>query len=360
MPCDLQVPGFSGIDLRGKAVAVESRCTPSPRGLPCPRRFLQRTLTSPAPPSIPSSDRAAGARILARSFYRELRGERLHPEAASRAFHRAHRPHHPRPPVGAQGSSVAAVPSCARPQGRRPGAVRHSQDERGRSALTGCMAEPICPSPKEASTWLDSAINGFGRIGRCILRAAIERGENLEVVAHQRHRQTPKTLAHLLQVRLGARRLRRQGHGHRGRASSSTARRSPSPPRRIPAKLPLEGARRRRGAGVHGPLHRPREARASTSRPARRRCSSPRPPRARTSRSASASTTRSTTRRSTTSSPTRRAPPTASRRWPRCCMDSFGIEQRADDHHPPLHQRPAHPRPAAQGPAPRARRRPVA
>ena len=26
------------------------------------------------------------------------------------------------------------------------------------------------------------AINGFGRIGRCILRAAVERGENLEVV----------------------------------------------------------------------------------------------------------------------------------------------------------------------------------
>ena len=42
------------------------------------------------------------------------------------------------------------------------------------------------------------AINGFGRIGRCVLRAAIERGEkNLEVVSINDLTDT-KTLAHLL------------------------------------------------------------------------------------------------------------------------------------------------------------------
>jgi glyceraldehyde 3-phosphate dehydrogenase len=41
------------------------------------------------------------------------------------------------------------------------------------------------------------AINGFGRIGRCVLRAAIERGENLEFVSINDLTDT-KTLAHLL------------------------------------------------------------------------------------------------------------------------------------------------------------------
>jgi len=42
------------------------------------------------------------------------------------------------------------------------------------------------------------AINGFGRIGRCILRAAIERKEDLEIVLIN-DIDSPKTLAHLLQ-----------------------------------------------------------------------------------------------------------------------------------------------------------------
>ncbi len=42
------------------------------------------------------------------------------------------------------------------------------------------------------------AINGFGRIGRCILRAAIQRGEDLEF-ALVNDIDTPQTLAHLLQ-----------------------------------------------------------------------------------------------------------------------------------------------------------------
>src|SRR5437763_13967042 len=40
------------------------------------------------------------------------------------------------------------------------------------------------------------AINGFGRIGRNILRAAIKRGVNLDVV-HINDIDKPKTLAHL-------------------------------------------------------------------------------------------------------------------------------------------------------------------
>ena len=42
------------------------------------------------------------------------------------------------------------------------------------------------------------AINGFGRIGRCILRAALERQEDLEIVLIN-DIDSPKTLAHLLQ-----------------------------------------------------------------------------------------------------------------------------------------------------------------
>src|SRR3979411_1337 len=41
-----------------------------------------------------------------------------------------------------------------------------------------------------------SAINGFGRIGRNILRAAIKRGANLDVV-HINDIDKPKTLQHL-------------------------------------------------------------------------------------------------------------------------------------------------------------------
>jgi len=42
------------------------------------------------------------------------------------------------------------------------------------------------------------AINGFGRIGRCILRAAIERGEAIDI-ALVNDLDSPETLAHLLQ-----------------------------------------------------------------------------------------------------------------------------------------------------------------
>jgi len=40
------------------------------------------------------------------------------------------------------------------------------------------------------------AINGFGRIGRCIMRAALARGEQLEVVAVN-DIDKPSALAHL-------------------------------------------------------------------------------------------------------------------------------------------------------------------
>ena len=68
-------------------------------------------------------------------------------------------------------------------------------------------------------------------------------------------------------------------------------------------------------------------------------------------------------RRRTPSSPTRRAPPTASRRWPRCCNDA--LRHRAGPHHhgARLHERPAaagpgHRDPQRQArPAPHARRR---
>jgi len=40
------------------------------------------------------------------------------------------------------------------------------------------------------------AINGFGRIGRCILRAALARKENIEIVAIN-DLDEPATMAHL-------------------------------------------------------------------------------------------------------------------------------------------------------------------
>ena len=69
------------------------------------------------------------------------------------------------------------------------------------------------------------AINGFGRIGRNFLRAAIERDAPLEIVAVNDITDA-KTLAHLLKYDSVLGRVQGHGRGVRRRASSSTARRS--------------------------------------------------------------------------------------------------------------------------------------
>jgi hypothetical protein len=72
-PCGLQVRDFSENDPHGKAVALESGLHALPPRSTVSEKVSSEKIMTPAPAPIPSFDRAAGARILARSFYRELR-----------------------------------------------------------------------------------------------------------------------------------------------------------------------------------------------------------------------------------------------------------------------------------------------
>ena len=158
-------------------------------------------------------------------------------------------------------------------------------------------------------------INGFGRIGRLAFRAA--RGKDIEVVGIN-DLTDAKTLAHLLKYDSIHGPSPARSKPPRTR-SSSTARRSRSPPRRDPAKLPWKELGAEDRDRVDRPLHRPRRRRQAPrgrrqARDHHRARQGPRrDDRARRERA------RPTTRPSTTSSRTRRAPPTASRRSRRCC-----------------------------------------
>ncbi len=174
-------------------------------------------------------------------------------------------------------------------------------------------------------------INGFGRIGRNVFRAAALGDSDVEIVAVNDITDTG-TLAHLLDYDSVLRPLSRATCTRTTTTCTSTTATSRCFAERDPAKLPwgdlgvdvviestgffterdkaaahLDGGRQeghhlgaRQGPGHHGLPRRQRR--------------------------------RSTTPRRTTSSPTRRAPRTASRRWPRSCMDAFGVEQRLHDH----------------------------
>ena len=198
-------------------------------------------------------------------------------------------------------------------------------------------------------------INGFGRIGRNVFRAAHERRGRHRVGRGQRPRPTPR---------------RSPTCSSTTRSSGRSRARSPSTDsgfivdgkeikrhrRARPGGAAVGRARRRRRDRVDRPVHRSRERRQAPRRrrqegaSSRRRRPSPTSP----SRSASTST-RSTTATSTRSSPTPRARPTAWRRSRR--SSRHGRDQaRPDDDDPRLHRRPAPAGHAAQGPAPRARR----
>ena len=70
------------------------------------------------------------------------------------------------------------------------------------------------------------AINGFGRIGRNVLRAIAEAGrKDIEVVGIN-DLAPVETNAHLSALRLGARPLPRRGHGARAIPSTSVTARS--------------------------------------------------------------------------------------------------------------------------------------
>ena len=68
-------------------------------------------------------------------------------------------------------------------------------------------------------------INGFGRIGRNVFRAAYERGADIEWLAVN-DIGDPKTFAHLLKYDSNYGPFPGEVRGHRHRAASSTARRS--------------------------------------------------------------------------------------------------------------------------------------
>ena len=122
---------------------------------------------------------------------------------------------------------------------------------------------------------LKAGINGFGRIGRNVFRAAHARGEDIDWVGVNDITDT-KTLAHLLkydsilgpfpgEVEHTDDALVVDGEELRVFAE------------RDPATLPWERGGRRRGDRVHRLLHQARRRRQAPRRPARRRSSSPRP-----------------------------------------------------------------------------------
>lgn len=163
------------------------------------------------------------------------------------------------------------------------------------------------------------AINGFGRIGRNVLRALLERASNLEIVAVNDLTE-PATLARLLSYDTTAGRLGRPVTVD-GNALIVDGRRITVLAEREPAQLPwaelgvdivLEATGRftsAKAARAH------LDAGANKSSSVRRRT-------APTSRSRTGSTPTRTTRPCTRSSRTPRARPTRSLRWPRCSTNS--------------------------------------
>ena len=196
-------------------------------------------------------------------------------------------------------------------------------------------------------------INGFGRIGRNILRAARQQGADIEIVAVN-DLTTPATLAHLLKYdtilgpfpgSVGGRR-----HPHRRRPEDQGARRAR--PRQAPLGRPGRRHRRR----VHRPVHRRREGQGAHRRRRQEGHHLRARPRTRTSPSCMGVNDEVV------------RPGQAPHHLQRLVHHQLpgpggqgpqrGLRHRdrPDDHGPRLHQRPAYPGPAAQGPAPGARR----
>ena len=82
-------------------------------------------------------------------------------------------------------------------------------------------------------------INGFGRIGRNVFRAALESQADVEIVAVNDITDN-ETLAHLLKYDSVYGAAEPRTSASRRASSSSAAARSTRSPRRIPASLPVE------------------------------------------------------------------------------------------------------------------------
>ena len=217
----------------------------------------------------------------------------------------------------------------SRPGSRRPRrSVRSSHD--GSTASSGSPRragarsverENDRPRGSDEEMSVRVGINGFGRVGRCMLRSAFERRADLEIVAVNDVADASHARG-AARSRLGVRALPGPGERRRGvdrdrRARGAGARRA------RPARAPLAGARGRRRDRVDRAVPHPRPGGPASRRrraqgdPQRARSRAPSPP---TPTSSSASTsTRPTTPSATTSSPTPPAPRTASRPWPRSC-----------------------------------------
>ena len=123
-------------------------------------------------------------------------------------------------------------------------------------------------------------VNGFGRIGRLVVRAALRQGADIEFVAIN-DLTDARTLGHLFKYD-SVHGVFPGDRGGRGRRARHRRQARPRHQRDRPRQAALARARRRRRHRVDGPLHGARRPPPSISRRARRRSSSPRPPRART------------------------------------------------------------------------------
>ena len=198
------------------------------------------------------------------------------------------------------------------------------------------------------------AINGFGRIGRLVLRSIVEHARrDIEVVAIN-DLGPVETNAHLLRYdsvhgRFPGMVDRRRRHHRRG-PGPDQGHRDPQP-----GRAAAQGAGRRHRAGVHRPLHHARTRPRPTWRPAPSGCWSRPLPTAPTRPSSTASTTTRLTADdlvvSNASCTTNCLAPVA-----KVLQDAVRHRARLHDHDPLLHRRPADAGHAAQGPLPRPRR----
>ena len=126
------------------------------------------------------------------------------------------------------------------------------------------------------------AINGFGRIGRLVLRAIVEAGRTRHR-GRRRQRSGPgRDQRASAALRQRARPLSRRGDGRRRHDQRRPAQIKVTADQG-PAEAAAQGTRRRHRAGMHRHLHLQGQGRGASRRPAPSACWSPRPPTAPTS-----------------------------------------------------------------------------